>query len=458
MAHLQSYFTKFISNIEPDSEYKNDAIKAHNKLTDYLESSESSFASHITESLLYGSYKRYTAIHSINDVDICILTNLDAEDEEYHPKKVLRKLKKSISDYYKEVNGIGDNTDYSRKSILIKDALPDKTSSDLTLDVIPAIEQPDSDNFLVPDRYLEQWVETNVKAHSEATTKKNEKELGRFVPFVKLFKHWKKYNLSGKHPKGFWLEALLIEEFEYINNYAESFDNVLQKILDKFKGYNDFMGVPKIEDPGIEGETLKTKMSLNQFKTFMQKISSHKKKSAKALASDEENAKEIWMEVFGEDFPESIPSEELAVIKSYSLTTNQEEFINQDYSFNLDNQYKIQIKCQIIGHLVHNNANKNPTNKEKEFKFNNIRVGKKTKIKFDFDSYNLPSGSEVLWKVRNYGEEAKKCPRGEIGSYTNNNKKNNIEITTYVGTHIVECYAVKDKNVIAMDRFKVVIR
>ena len=291
MAYLQNYFNNLLKNIEPDQKYKEDAIKAHSNLIEHLKSEESDFAHHIKDSFLYGSYKRNTAIHSINDVDICVLTNFDPKDEECNPKKVLRKLKKTISKYYKEVYGLDDSTGYSRKSVLVEDALPEDTSSELTLDVIPAIEQINSDYFLVPDRELEKWVETNVKAHSEATTKKNKENEDKFVPFVKIFKHWKKYNLIGKHPKGFWLEALLIEKFEYINSYAESFDNVLQKILDKFPDYNDYAKVPEISDPGIKGETIKTKMSLNQFKTFMQKVSSHKKKSAKALISDQESAK-----------------------------------------------------------------------------------------------------------------------------------------------------------------------
>lgn len=312
MPSVQQYFEKFLSNIEPSEEYKDDAKTAWNNLAKHLQSEECAFSKYIDSIHIYGSYKRKTAINSINDVDICVLLNIDPEDSENTPKKILARLKKHISKYYKDVKGYDeDNTEYNRKSIVIPNALPEKQTSVLTLDVIPAVLTSKNNIYLVTDRKKKEWVETNVRGHDDATTSMNKESDGKFVPFVKLFKFWKKQNHNSKHPKGFLLEAILLENnlFKYENGFAETFVSVLKKILEKFDGYEDFTEVPDISDPALPDETVKTRLTLPQFKDFMRLVKRHQKKSSKALESDDEESIKIWREIFGENFPEYTTNE-----------------------------------------------------------------------------------------------------------------------------------------------------
>lgn len=451
MAKLQSYFEKLISNIEPSRDHKQDAITAHSNLIEHLKGDDSKISKYILDSHLYGSYKRNTAILSINDVDICILTNFTPEEPGHSPQKILRMLKSDISKYYSEVEGYDENnTEYSRKSILVNNALPDKENSKLTLDIIPAIQIDDTDKYLVPDREMLKWVDTNVNGHGDATTNTNKENDFKFVPFVKIFKHWKKYHISCKHPKGFWLESMLLEEgiFRYENSYADTFEQVLQNIIDKYSSYQK---VPDIHDPGLNGEYLKTNMSDEQFKAFIALIKKQKVQSTKAIVSDKAKAIPLWQKIFGvEYFHESIESEmfeEKSIRMSEEIDT--EIFITDNFKIDESiNIYKIVVECKY-----------NPQNGITKFIKSNEPVNKNIKINFSVKPVNVPSGTTYKWKVTNNGVEAKdeNCLRGnQISNYTKGNS--NSETTSYTGIHYVECYAINNETVIAFDRFRVNIK
>ena len=71
MTTSESYFKQFVKNISPDNESSENAKNAHNNLRDHLE-----WKTEYKDSFLYGSYKRSTAIHNIDDVDICMLLDI----------------------------------------------------------------------------------------------------------------------------------------------------------------------------------------------------------------------------------------------------------------------------------------------------------------------------------------------------------------------------------------------
>ena len=446
MANLQQHFLDFISNIEPNQQHKDNAKDAHTNLVNHLKN-DSVLSTNIEDNFLYGSYARYTAIDTINDVDICIVTNFDHTSEDFTPKKVLRKVKSIISDYYNNVLGYDEveATEYNRRSIQVLNPLPDKLDSKLTLDIIPSIKQDDSDNLLIPDRSLNSWIETNVKGHGIESTQKNKNEDGRFIPFVKIMKHWKKIHLK-KHPKGFWLESLLLDHFEYSNSYAESFDTTLQSIIDKFPNYKSFSKVPTINDPGMKGETIKTGMSLKDFMSFIDQVVAHKEKSAEALVSDDENAKVIWQEVFGIDYFKRTAEDNLEM-KSLSVRqiTDDEEYITNQFRYNLSRLTKISIKCYKMGHegksLSHTN-----------WCYKNIRVQKNQFIKFEINTTNLPYNTTMYWKVKNNGDDIP--PNDRRGNIVRDQTipnvpkdKINVEHTKFIGSHTVECYAIHNKEV-----------
>ena len=81
MSNIESYFEKLILNINPDDGAIKNASKAHNDLRYHL-SESADYKDFYESSFLYGSYRRSTAIYNIDDVDICILVDIDHTSEE----------------------------------------------------------------------------------------------------------------------------------------------------------------------------------------------------------------------------------------------------------------------------------------------------------------------------------------------------------------------------------------
>ena len=164
MAKLPTAFTTLLSNIEPESKYKKYAQDAHEPVRNYLEQDDI-FGEFMDSSFLYGSYRRSTAVGNIKDIDIALITRFDPNSEDHTPKKVLSMLKSALNKYYKEEFNENNNTEYQRKSILVKTPLPEDPEIEMTLDILPAIAPNGSEEvLLVPDRELSTWVESHPKA------------------------------------------------------------------------------------------------------------------------------------------------------------------------------------------------------------------------------------------------------------------------------------------------------
>ena len=205
MAKLNTLFKKLLSNIEPDPSAVGYAQDAHKPIREHL-SEDDKFKEYFVDSFLYGSYRRHTAVGTIKDVDIVVLTNFDPYDLENTPQSVLRKLKAALTRYYKDP----ENPDYQRRSIRINDPLPDKKNVEMTLDIIPAVAvNGDDAPLLVPDREMKEWILTHPKGHLAYTSKLNKPEHSeeRFVPLVKMMKWWWKYQCEVRQPNGRATEA-----------------------------------------------------------------------------------------------------------------------------------------------------------------------------------------------------------------------------------------------------------
>ena len=77
---------------------------------------------------------------------------------------------------------------------------------------------------------------------------------------------------------------------------------------------------------------------------------------------------------------------------------------------------------------------------------------------FNKGKYNISLPYSIMWKVRNFGDEAKNAKdlRGEITYDKGSSTKE--ERTKYFGEHYVECYIVKNNNMcVAMDKIIVPI-
>jgi hypothetical protein len=313
MHKLNAQFEELRSAIEPAKARKKEARKADDPVREHLNSHES-FAEHHVATFLYGSYRRRTAICDIKDVDLVVVTNFTTDDD---PLDVLDALKDSLSELYD-----GANLADQRRSIRIDRPLPDDPDSELTLDVIPAIYQDEPGGALwVPDREKKTWVESHPQGHIDNTSALNaESHQGNsFVRMSKMMKWWWQYQWDSSNasaeshtrkPKGFWIEVMC-GEFADLGkeSYPELILALLENAFAEFNSFRETGVMPKLADPGLPEQTIKTSMTADEFSSFLDVLEQALVDARDAVeAKTERQAAQHWRKLFGHKFP--LPAEE----------------------------------------------------------------------------------------------------------------------------------------------------
>jgi hypothetical protein len=164
-----------------------------------------------------------------------------------------------------------------------------------------------------------------------------------------------------------------------------------------------------------------------------------------------------WQKVFGTDFlvAQDKIFVDLLENKISQLTqaypSVDEEFItDRGIQIRLANNHSVSIDAEVT-------QNGFRTGWLSDFLTKRFPLLKGKKLKFTIQNINVLSPYSVFWKVRNFGEDAKKAEglRGEISYDDGYNTK--IEHTAYHGEHYVECYIVKDNVCVAIGRILVPI-
>lgn len=168
------------------------------------------------------------------------------------------------------------------------------------------------------------------------------------------------------------------------------------------------------------------------------------------LNQSSEDANAILRELFGKRFPKSEAENKAfnELLNSYNAI-DTEQFI-EDY-YPVDIKYWLRIDCEVSqdGFRPH---------KLRYMLFNKmlLKVGKQLKFfTADIDG-ELREPYEIIWKVKNEGEEAIRT--NQIRGQLMRNKGNTLnERTSFKGNHYVECYIIKNGVCVAKDRIRVPI-
>lgn len=297
----QTQFKDFLKDIEPSSTTKSRAKDGHTNLRDFLRT-HSTFKKHHIDTFLSGSYKRNTAIRPVKkgddeerpDVDIIVITNHTRQDD---PSEVIDLLYETLSEKYDDIRK-------QARSIGV-------FTSTVEMDAVPIIEETNWDGsttLYIPDRKLQNWIETNPRRHTIWTTEVNKESDGHFKPLVKLLKWWRRENPTRyKKPKGFVIECLAAKHMDYEESYyGELFVKTLEDIVAKYKFYIDIKIVPSIEDPGVPSNSVMAGMSFNEFEAFYNKCEAQSIIGRKAInEEDSEKSLALWRKIFGSRFPAS---------------------------------------------------------------------------------------------------------------------------------------------------------
>src|SRR5215207_3102634 len=202
----------------------------------YLKDSET-FETAEPHSRLTGSYKRHTAVHNIKDVDFLVFVSYEGEKPE--PADLLKSLRATLDDL-PEALGYGGRAQTlygQRRSVRVE-----FDYEDFHLDVVPALIPNGIDEvLLVPDREWGKWVDSHPLGYGKALSELNIASGKKVVQLVKIFKHWRTFQMQRNRPKSYWLECLILRHVDrgWVTtdgkSYAELFTDVLRSIRERFQ-------------------------------------------------------------------------------------------------------------------------------------------------------------------------------------------------------------------------------
>lgn len=285
-------FKELLADIEPSPTTTAQAAQAHKNVRDYL-CGHSAFKERWEGSFLAGSYTRDTAIrpkrtadgHERPDVDIIIKTSFSTTDD---PTDVLYELSDALEDEFtvERVN---------KRSVRV-------ITANAEIDVVPVVASGTS--YMLPDRDLGDWKVTNPPAHTTWSADQNARFGGRFKPLVKLLKWWRRENKTGKRPKGFVLEVLVsLHAPTDETHYGEAFAQLLENVHSAYAQLAERNLKPNIEDPALPGNDILSKVSLTDWKNFLERVRVHAEYARRAQnqsADDMDEATRLWRYLFGD--------------------------------------------------------------------------------------------------------------------------------------------------------------
>ncbi len=301
-----SNFEKLLKDIEPSSSTKSDASGAHGTLRERLRV-HPDFSEVLLNTYLSGSYRRDTAIRpkmrdgkvDRPDVDVIAIVDHSLYDD---PEEVVEEIYSALSDNYSEVRK-------QQRSVRVSTAKAE-------MDVVPIIAPNGEDGTLyIPDRKLEAWLETNPPKHTTWTTEVNTQASGRFKPLVKLTKWWRRENPTvSTKPKGFVLECIAAECMSMTEqHYGELFVGMLEDATDRYAWSISIGSVPRIDDPGVPGNSVTDGITCAAFEGFYKKAKAHAEIGRRALEEEDPAvATNLWRQLFGDRFPEVSKSAQAA--------------------------------------------------------------------------------------------------------------------------------------------------
>ncbi len=401
------------------------------------------FKGNIREIKPQGSYRQGTITKPFDDsdFDVDLLVLLDKFDD-WQPKDYLNKLHQEFEGTERYKN-IVDRKGKSRCVTI-------DYESDFHIDIVPAIEK--NGRYKIMNKNSNEFEDTDGDGYAQWFEDKNSITSNDFlIKTARLVKYLRDFKQTFSI-KSVLLTTLLgrqvdeVDEFDayYRNSFYKDLPTTLKTLFDRLDKYLQARTVLTeeiITNPVLQSEKFNRHWDQDRYFNFRNKV--HDYNIWINEAYEEKNVNEAvkkWRKVFGDNFGEI---QELT--SSFSASSRidsqeyQEEFIDDIYTVDLDNSWKLVISVipqQSIGG------------------FRPLYYRKQESLNFfvDRDKSLLPKDVAFKWKVKNSGIQAKssKDLRGNIENDLDGDGVKE-EITKYKGKHYVECYALRKNIVIATD-------
>jgi hypothetical protein len=305
---LSKNFTAFFKRLNPSPTYTKNAAASHGKIVDLLEDKNGPVGKLRIKCFLQGSYKRETAIHTINDVDIvalCTAPNYSEKANRNTRDQIFNMIVESIArnKVYK------DKVYYRNKSICVKIDL-----QAIRLEVLPALrikgKPHEYEPFYMFNPNIDstnggKWQQTLPRRHQQLISQKNAAADGNFIPVIKVIKHLKALESSLKpgDAVSFHIECLLYALKDSI--YRHSIGDSIAKALIALTGFTpDKAGNSGINTPcGDKRLFGPGQWTINSYKQFHDAIKQWSQLAEKANSeTDKDKAITYWKDLLGQNY------------------------------------------------------------------------------------------------------------------------------------------------------------
>jgi len=419
-------FKDFLANIKISDDKAVDISYRYGRITKALNQEFRDTDSKTANSLQVGSYGRYTGINGISDLDMLFITPASKWIDYNKPggqTKLLQDTKTAIS-----------NT-YPSSDIKVDRCVVTVNFTDSHIDVQPVFEVEEQD-YRYPDTYGDgSWKITKPRKEMDAMVEFETNKNRNLRRLCKMARSWK--NKHGVYMGGLLIDTLAYNFLKSTSYYDEkSFAYYAEMCRDFF---NYLYDQPKDQ---TEYGALGSKQRVKVKKSFKRKSKKAYDLAVEAIdATTDKKQHNKWRDIFGNDFPKyaSEENEAKALNESYR---NTEEFIESCYP--VDIRYDLKIDCDVKQSGFREGS-------LREYLFKKIKLMPNKSLRFYIESLDVQPPYEVKWKVTNRGEQAIKrdCLRGQIVDDQGSQERK--ESTNFKGSHLVECYIIKNNVVVARD-------
>lgn len=294
MITIAEAFDKFKSRLEPGEREENDAISRRERVKEVLDE-----AFHLDRVIITGSYKRWTKVKPLNDVDLfCVL---NAEDESKYLKTSSRVLldafgKKLIREYGAANVRVWD------KCVTVNFGTPtvEDDSGVFSVDVVPAFE--DGKAYKIPDAYhATGWMKSDPEIHAEMATKANKALDGNWVSLVKMAKKCNAYHGRPIEPS-FLVEVMALQLI--VPPFSGGYKNEIRSFISSAEQHIGNVW----PDPAKLGSAVSEQMTATKVANARAVLTKISRSIDKAMLAERQNrigdALATWRdEVFGPMFP-----------------------------------------------------------------------------------------------------------------------------------------------------------
>ncbi len=305
--NLTNNFAAFFKRINPSQSYERTAASAHSQITALIEDKDGPAADLRIQCFLQGSYKRDTAIHTINDVDVvalCRLSHTSAANQNTRDQ-----IFKIVAEAIAKNKTYQDKLQYRKRSTCIKVVL-----EGIKIEILPALRvkgkpyqyepfyifKPNEDETI--DGY---WQRTFARQHQHLCTQKNSATNNLFVPIIKVMKHLRFIDpsLNEQDAVSFHIECLLyaLKNSIFTGSSCECIEYVLKALAGFTPDKADISGV---KSPCGDKELFcSDEWSIASYSRFHDSVSRwYKIASGANQQQDRDKAIDDWKQLLGDSY------------------------------------------------------------------------------------------------------------------------------------------------------------